>query len=634
MAITNFDNVTVDVQSLKPFKKFIMSIGEIPTSYLNSLSYAELVMWFCDYLQNKVIPTVNNNGEAVEELQNLYIEIKTYVENYFNNLDVQEEINNKLDEMVEDGTLDSILNNYVKVTKVYNTHDEMINDETLVNNMKVKTLGYYEINDGGGAEYYITNVQKENIYQENTSIDTLFAELLTDNGYIEIFGAKGDNTNDDSIALNNACKYFNIVKLMKKEYLIENYILINENSKVNIIDGNGATLNLNNTTGYNNEFAFIIRNRNNIDINNLNFIKNTRKTAFGLYTCSFIKINNCYLYSENISGTLIDFYDENKNCEVNNCSFINKVTDGIISERANICMEVRNLNNSISENISFKNCYFEKYGIDEIYAVWGWNGNCKNISLENCTLKRNNGSSQVLISHSCEKGYINNCKIISETLSDTSITFFDLIRGFDIIVSNSEINVDWGYNLSFGKVDFNNCKINNTSNKTLQLSRYDAGGNANFPVVNPDYYHYSNFNKCLLSCNLINLGHARITNSHIIMTNEEALTQRYISKESLYIENVTIDNLNLLNTTAFIEFLSDNQIVEIYGLIINKKDSSSNMSYFLKGRTGAKIKILNSKFNGSFTNMSGTSGFIINSISNVTLSSDTLTLSNNSVYTE
>lgn len=59
---------TVDVKKLEPFKRFIMTIGQLPTSYLESMTYNEMVMWFCNYLQNTVIPTVNNNGDVVNEL--------------------------------------------------------------------------------------------------------------------------------------------------------------------------------------------------------------------------------------------------------------------------------------------------------------------------------------------------------------------------------------------------------------------------------------------------------------------------------------------------------------------------------------------------------------------------------------
>lgn len=111
-------NELIDVHELTPFKKFIMSIGAIPTSYLESMSYAELLMWFCNYLQNTVIPTVNNNGQAVEELQTLFVELHNYVENYFDNLDVQDEINNKLDIMAANGTLAEIIEDYATIPEL------------------------------------------------------------------------------------------------------------------------------------------------------------------------------------------------------------------------------------------------------------------------------------------------------------------------------------------------------------------------------------------------------------------------------------------------------------------------------------------------------------------------------------
>ena len=92
-----------NIEKLRPFKHFCMTIGSLPTSYIESMSYYETLCWLCKYLENTVVPTVNNNSEVVEELQN-------YVENYFENLDVQNEINNKLDEMADDGTLAQIIN--------------------------------------------------------------------------------------------------------------------------------------------------------------------------------------------------------------------------------------------------------------------------------------------------------------------------------------------------------------------------------------------------------------------------------------------------------------------------------------------------------------------------------------------
>lgn len=119
-------------QNLQPFRHFCMSIGSLPTSYLESISYAELLFWFSDYLKNTVIPTINNNSDCVKELQALYIHLKSYADNYFNNLDVQEQINNKLDIMANDGTLSNLLSNFLNLQKTYPNLSSMLNDNFLI----------------------------------------------------------------------------------------------------------------------------------------------------------------------------------------------------------------------------------------------------------------------------------------------------------------------------------------------------------------------------------------------------------------------------------------------------------------------------------------------------------------------
>lgn len=104
---------TVESLDRQPFKYMVATIGNLPTSFVDSMSYYELLAWLCQYLQEKVIPAVNNNAEALDELQAKFIELKTYVDNYFENLDVQEEINNKLDEMADDGSLAEIVGEYL-----------------------------------------------------------------------------------------------------------------------------------------------------------------------------------------------------------------------------------------------------------------------------------------------------------------------------------------------------------------------------------------------------------------------------------------------------------------------------------------------------------------------------------------
>lgn len=200
------------MNSLKKLPKFIhqcMTIGEIPTSYKVSLTYEEQLMWFCRFLEEQVIPVVNNNSEVVQEL-------KTFIENYFDNLDVQEEINNKLDEMAEDGTLEEIITEYINLKSIlsYNNVAEMKQATNLINGSFAKTYGYYSANDKGGAFYKIRNITNQDVVNDTTIIslsdENLIAELIIDGNAINVrqFGIKGNGTDDDSTLFQNMIDYF------------------------------------------------------------------------------------------------------------------------------------------------------------------------------------------------------------------------------------------------------------------------------------------------------------------------------------------------------------------------------------------------------------------------------------------
>ena len=82
----------------------------LPAVYDDSLSYYELLCKVVKYL-NDVISNVDTLYSAVKTLND-------YVKDYFDNLDVQDEINNKLDEMAEDGTLSNIVGSVVHVYSI------------------------------------------------------------------------------------------------------------------------------------------------------------------------------------------------------------------------------------------------------------------------------------------------------------------------------------------------------------------------------------------------------------------------------------------------------------------------------------------------------------------------------------
>lgn len=157
------DEIKVPTMQVTPLKKICTTIGELPTSYLETMSYYEMLVWFTNYLRDNIIPVVNNNGEATHELQVLFTELQSYVNNYFDNLDVQDEINNKLDKMLEDGVLEQIIEQYLSSSAIWGFDNvaSMKEATNLIDGSFAKTLGFYSKNDGGSALYKIKNYDNE-----------------------------------------------------------------------------------------------------------------------------------------------------------------------------------------------------------------------------------------------------------------------------------------------------------------------------------------------------------------------------------------------------------------------------------------------------------------------------------------
>lgn len=80
----------------------------LPLTYDDSLSYYELLNKVVVYL-NHTIEDVANVEDNVTSLLNSFTELQNYVNEYFDNIDIEAELRNVLDAMVIDGTLDEIL---------------------------------------------------------------------------------------------------------------------------------------------------------------------------------------------------------------------------------------------------------------------------------------------------------------------------------------------------------------------------------------------------------------------------------------------------------------------------------------------------------------------------------------------
>ena len=177
---------------LSRLQNFICTIGNLPTSYVLSMSYEEQVWWLCNFLETKIFPAIENNTEITEETQKAFLELQQYVTDYFNNLDVQDEINNKLDEMAESGILETLLQNKFMAKFIFPKFwENATNGDTSLINYKNKNI---MIDTYTSAQW--TNVKQMLIDNNISHIDVLIIthyhsdhvgnfENLYNEGYID-----------------------------------------------------------------------------------------------------------------------------------------------------------------------------------------------------------------------------------------------------------------------------------------------------------------------------------------------------------------------------------------------------------------------------------------------------------------
>lgn len=119
------NKITYNYQNLSPFKWYVLENFPFIEADFDAITEWQL---FCKLgnEMNKIIDSVNLTGEQVETLTTAFNNLQNYVNNYFDNLDVQEEVNNKLNQMVTDGTLAQIINE-----TIFNELNEKISENTL-----------------------------------------------------------------------------------------------------------------------------------------------------------------------------------------------------------------------------------------------------------------------------------------------------------------------------------------------------------------------------------------------------------------------------------------------------------------------------------------------------------------------
>lgn len=140
------------------FRRFVLQNFPFIEEDFDALTDYALICKVIEYL-NKVIDTTNYTTEQMAILTDAFNTLEDYVEHYFDNLDVQDEINNKLDAMVEDGTFAEVVGDYLIKKLDYYLIDNTTSENDLQNILDIERAKVVEFKDG---TYSFTNTLRLN----------------------------------------------------------------------------------------------------------------------------------------------------------------------------------------------------------------------------------------------------------------------------------------------------------------------------------------------------------------------------------------------------------------------------------------------------------------------------------------
>lgn len=387
-----------NIEKIKPSGIFTNYIFKtIPLAFDESMSYYETLCGILSLLKTQE-EVVNNNADLLAELE-------LYVQNYFKNLDVQTEINNKLDQMAENGQLANIIAQYLQVSSIlaFNTIEDMKKSTNLSENSFVETYGFYELGDGGSAKYKIRKITNVDVI-DNVKLfalnndSTLVAELIINKEMnSKQFGLIGDGVTDETTKLKEFFGNEKIEKyiLLNGTYILDDDIKLTSNSNIEFMENAIIKRKPNSNTNY---YMLVVGNVNNVLIRNAHLIGDkdehtgtSGEWGYGIYVYSSqnVNIENCIIEKTWGDGIYIGYsYAETstqipKYIYVNNAKIINCSRNGI-----SVCS---------GEDIIISNSYVygttrtnPKAGIDiEPEAPESINPYLKNVTIDNIITEAN-----------------------------------------------------------------------------------------------------------------------------------------------------------------------------------------------------------------------------------------------------
>lgn len=318
-------------KKLTPFRWCMLQTFPFIEATFDAIDNYGLLCKIVEYV-NKNIDKTNELGIKVEELNN-----------WFNNLDVQDEVNKKLDEMAESGELQEIITSYLNIKGLlcFNNKSDLKNAQNLTNGSFTKTYGSLTYNDGLGNFYKIREILNTDVVDDVniialTNYNNLIAELIPESYInVKLNGVYGDGIHDDTNAIqkliNNNPK--NTLYFPNGNYLISAPLTVPADKDLSVSFKLDNYARIFTNTEIESLFEIgkiIVENRSNQDNDWLWFeggILDCNNTTYGFYGHArkgYIRINKTIFINIKNYGLYLDYYTgeiNSGNAKITNCAF-------------------------------------------------------------------------------------------------------------------------------------------------------------------------------------------------------------------------------------------------------------------------------------------------------------------------
>lgn len=554
-------------KNLTPFKRYVLQSFPWIDEDFDALTNKQLLAKIIEYL-NDVIANGETLQENVESLYNAFVELY----NYFNNLDLQDEVNNKLDEMVENGTLENLLEKYFN--KIYIQLD-IEENENITNYLNEKAInGNVTLIFPMGRKTYLID-DSINLYDNTTIIgngsiikwNTLYKN---DCGMINL---NGNNINIKGLTLDG--------NIQESGLEIHTYSHTEANGVSGIFNNTECSNILIENCVFDNiqKFGVVINTENseNIKIRN-NIINFSNRDGFWV-TASNVTIENNKIYNSHDNSIVFDSSFNNENSSFENYKILNNTVY---------------YSHEIGTEINLSEIQFIPNSAQAGIFIYGKTANdIKNVVISNNIIYSSYNSINLINAKNVE---INNNIICNYTNQNAQGSAFLLNNVNNINITNNNVLGSRNHgvstteveniNISNNIINSNNYSISSTNNDLIIRNNILKNNNNSFVALNnlgensfvENNNIISNYTSNFINNNLVNARNNIFNNSpqkffpYIKTTDNTASATQVNLNYDVNIINTTVSITNLViggsakkSVLCVINNTSENQIHIIKG---------------------------------------------------------------------